>query len=161
MAGLRFHATLFQSCLKRGEAVHLPDAQKHPLVGATFGRDGIGSLIIVPIFHHREVAGGMEVLFKEKRSISAEDLVDLELFAGVVSEGLNGAARIVLTRPEQPEYPLEIQALTNIGPHLEPSLREKTGLGDAPPRPSQDTTDAETLLVKSAAADDGACLTHL
>ena len=84
-----FQASLFQSCHKTGQALQLCDAQTHPGVGATCRREGIGSLIIVPILHNREVAGAIELLFKERGSFSAEDVMDLELIADVISERLS------------------------------------------------------------------------
>ncbi len=86
-----FDANLFQSSLVSGEAVQVPDAQAHPLLGARCRREGIGSLIMVPIFRHREVAGAIEFFFQEKRSFSPGDLMDLGLIAGIVSESLGGS----------------------------------------------------------------------
>jgi hypothetical protein len=104
MGGLHFHANLFQSCRKTRQAVQLCDAQKHPQVGATCLQEGIGSLIIVPIFHNREVAGAMEVLFKERRSFSTDDVIDLELIADVIG-GLGGIEQMEMNqgnvRPRQ------------------------------------------------------------
>ena len=64
---LTFDANLFQSRLTAGEAVQIADAQKHPVLGATYRRAGVGSLIMVPIFRNREVAGAIEFFFREKR----------------------------------------------------------------------------------------------
>jgi len=90
-----FHANLFRSRLVEGEAVQVPDAQKHPLLGATCGRAGIGSLIVVPIFRNREVAGAIEFFFREKRSFSPGDVMDLGLIAGVISESWGSPKRMV------------------------------------------------------------------
>ena len=153
MAGLHFHSSLFQSCLRTGEAVQLQDAQKHPLLGTTCRREGIGSLIIVPIFRNREVAGAMELLFKEMRSFSTGDVMDLELITGVVSEHLSGAAQIGLRQRRERECPANTKAVENIEPQLGHSSNEKAGLVDALPSPSQDTINAETSLVKSASPE--------
>ena len=88
---LAFDANLFQSRLMAGEAVQITDAQKHPLLGATYRREGVASLIMVPIFRNREVAGAIEFFFQEKRSFSPGDVMDLGLIAGVVSESLGGS----------------------------------------------------------------------
>jgi GAF domain len=87
---LNFHANLFQDRLVEGEAVQIADAQAHPRLGAACRREGIGSLIMVPIFRNREVAGAIEFFFQEKRSFSVEDVMDLGLIAGVIGEGLGG-----------------------------------------------------------------------
>jgi GAF domain len=92
--GLVFDANLFQSRLRAGEAVQITDAQKHPLLGATYRRGGVGSLIMVPIFRSREVAGAIEFFFQEKRSFSPGDVMDLGLIAGVISESLGGSKSV-------------------------------------------------------------------
>ena len=86
---LHFQANLFQSCLRTGRMLQLRDARNHPLVGATCRQEDIGSLIIVPLFHNREVAGAIEFLFRERRSFSIGDVMDLELIAGIISESLS------------------------------------------------------------------------
>ncbi len=93
-SGLVFDANLFQSRLRAGEAVQITDAQKHPLLGATYRRGGVGSLIMVPIFRSREVAGAIEFFFQEKRSFSPGDVMDLGLIAGVISESLGGSKNV-------------------------------------------------------------------
>lgn len=91
---LHFQANLFQSCLRTGRMLQLRDARNHPLVGATCQQEDIGSLIIVPLFHNREVAGAIEFLFRERRSFSIGDVMDLELIAGIISESLSRAEQI-------------------------------------------------------------------
>jgi hypothetical protein len=91
LGALDFQPNLFQLCIKTGRTLPLRDAQNHPHVGAACRREGIGSLILVPLFHNRELAGAVEFLFKERRLFSIGDVVDLELIAGVISESLNGA----------------------------------------------------------------------
>lgn len=143
--GLNFQANFFQSCLTTGEAVQLPDAQKDPVVGATCRREGIGSLIIVPIFHNREVAGAMEFVFKEVRSFLIVDVMDLELIAGIVSERLNGAAEIELKHAKGRKWPARPNTVQNLAPQVGHSLNEKAGLVDALLSPSEDTITATSL----------------
>ena len=144
MAGLHFQANLFQSCLRTGEALQLRDAQKDTLVGPTCRREGIRSLIIVPIFLNRKIAGAMELLFEEMRSFSTGDLMTLELIADVISEGLSGAAQIELKRGQGRECPAKPKPVENIELQLGHSLNEKAALVDALPSLSQDTINAET-----------------
>ncbi len=92
MVGLDLHANFFQSCVRTGGALQLRDAQRHPILGAMCQLEGVGSLVIVPIFHHRKVIGAMEFFYKESRSFSTGHVMDLELIAGVVSERLSAAA---------------------------------------------------------------------
>ncbi len=95
-----FQANLFQFCLKTGRTMQLRDAQKHSHVGAACREQGIGSLIVVPIFRNREIAGAIEFLFKERRVFSIGDVLDIELVAGVVGESLNGSEKLKLKGPE-------------------------------------------------------------
>lgn len=101
-AGLDLHANFFQSCVRTGGALQLRDAQRHPILGTMCQLEGVGSLIIVPIFHHRKVVGAMEFFYKESRSFSTGHVMDLELIAGVVSERLSAAAKVDL-KPEEPD----------------------------------------------------------
>lgn len=101
MAGLDLHANFFQSCVRTGGALQLRDAQRHPILGAMCQLEGVGSLVIVPIFHHRKVIGAMEFFYRESRSFSTGHVMDLELIAGVVSERLSAAADADL-KPEEP-----------------------------------------------------------
>lgn len=92
VVGLELHANFFQSCVRTAGALQLRDARRHPLLGAMCDLEGIGSLIIVPIFHNREIVGAMEFFYREARSFSTGQIMDLELVAGVVSESLSAAA---------------------------------------------------------------------
>ena len=92
MKGLHFDANLFQSRLVAGETVQLPDAQKDPILGSKFRREGVRSLIIVPIFHGQKVEGAMEFLFHEKLNFSPGDVMDLGLIAGVIGDSLGDIA---------------------------------------------------------------------
>ena len=109
---LNFHANLFRSILGAGEAVPLPDAQKHPLLGATCRREGVGSLIMLPIFRGREVAGAIEFFFQEKRSFSPGDIMDLGLIAGVISESLGGFRQVGVKHASGP--PAEPKIVANV-----------------------------------------------
>ncbi len=101
-AGLDLHANFFQSCVRTGGALQLRDAQRHPILGAMCQLEGVGSLIIVPIFHHRKVVGAMEFFYKESRSFSTGHVMDLELIAGVISERMSAAVEGNL-KPEEPD----------------------------------------------------------
>ena len=93
MGAQHFHANLFQLCVGTGRMLQLCDAQHHSHVGVNCHRGGIGSLIIVPVFHNRQLSGAIEFLFKEKRSFSIGDVMDLERIAGVISESLSVSLR--------------------------------------------------------------------
>jgi hypothetical protein len=103
MEGLDLSAKFFQSCIGTGGALQLRDAQRHPLFGDTFRAEGVGSLIIVPIFHGRDVSAAMEFIFEEKRSFSTACVIDLELIASVVNECSIFVAQTGLRRSEERE----------------------------------------------------------
>ena len=109
MTGLPSQAKLFHSCISKGTVLLLPDAQRDPVVGASCRREGVRSLIVLPIFHNREVAGAMELLFKETRSFSTGDVMTLELIADIVSGRVAGVAQIEATQPEAQESPVPSQ----------------------------------------------------
>ena len=148
--GLLFKANLFQSCLRTGQTLQLRDAQKHPRVGPTCRREGIGSLIIVPIFRKREVAGAVELLFKERRSFSTGDVRDLELIAGVISERLSGIEQMELEPAAGRECLAKTDAAENIESQVKDPLNEKTDLVHLLANPYPDTTDAQRSLTTSA-----------
>jgi LytS/YehU family sensor histidine kinase len=75
MAGLPSQANLFQSCIHNGGVVPVPDAQNDPGVGSSCRREGVRSLIVVPISRHQETAGAMGIFFKETRSFSNADVM--------------------------------------------------------------------------------------
>ncbi len=150
MAELHFQANLFRSCLRTGQTLQLQDAQKHPRVGAMCRREGIGSLIIAPIFRNREVAGAVELLFQEMRSFSTGDVMDLELIAGVVSDALNGAVQIELKQEEGGEFRAESSPVKAVETQFRHTLNKKAALVDGLLHPFRATTDEEPSLKKSA-----------
>ena len=146
--GQHFHANLFQSRLMAGEAVQVQDVQRHPLLGAACRREGIGSLIIVPIFRNQEVAGAMEFLFQEKRSFSSGDVMDLGLIAGIISESLMDATQVGAKQPEGPECPPDAERFKRVQP--EPTRNEKADPAEALPIPITGSTNAKTLATESS-----------
>ena len=146
MAALEFQPNLFQICLKTGRTLQLRDAQNHPRVGAACRREGIGSVILVPLFHNREVAGAIEFLFKERRSFSIGDVMDLELIAGVISESLRGTEPMGLKQAGGRECLVQTEPVENVesqvGDSLGASLNEKLSLVQALADSFPDATDA-------------------
>jgi hypothetical protein len=148
--GLHFHANLFRSTLTAGEAVMLPDSTKHPVLGAWCKREGVGSMILVPIFRNREVAGAMEFLFPEKRFFSSGDVMDLGLIAGVISGSLAGVSNTGIKQAEGPESPHETKAAEDVEAQPEHLQKQKDNPSGALGSPLKDTSDGETLLTKSS-----------
>ena len=148
--GLHFHANLFRSALTAGEAVMLPDARKHPVLGAWCEREGIGSVILVPIFHNREVAGAMEFLFRDRRFFSSGDVMDLGLIAGVISGCFAGVSNTGVKQAERSESPHEPKAAEDVEAQPEHLRNQKDNSSGALPSPFKDTIDDEMLLEKSS-----------
>jgi len=124
MAGEQSHTKLFRACLTTGKVLQFPEAQKNEFVGSTCRREGVKSLIVVPILHNRKVTGAMQLLFREMRSFSNGDVMTLELIADVVSEGVEAESRQV----DGGEDPSEAKAAESLTAQLGHSLDEKTGL---------------------------------
>jgi transcriptional regulator with GAF, ATPase, and Fis domain len=84
MTALPSRTKHFDSCVRQGTVLALPDAQQDPVVGMICCREGVKSVIVLPIFHDHEVTGTMELLFKETRYFSTGDVMTLELIADIV-----------------------------------------------------------------------------
>jgi len=128
MAGEQSHTKLFRSCMTTGKVLAFPEVQKDGLVGATCRREGVRSLVVVPILHNRKVTGAMELLFKEMRSFSNGDVMTLELIADVVSEGVEGIAQAESRQADGGEGAPEAKAVEGLTPQLGHSWDEKAGL---------------------------------
>jgi len=116
MVGLPSQENLFHSCISKATVLPLPDAENDPVVGASCRQEGVRSLIVLPIFHNREVAGAMEFLFKEMRSFSEGDVMTLELIADLVSEGLAGAVQIEAKQPRAQASSSRLRTTESIEP---------------------------------------------
>ena len=128
----------------------LPDATKHPVLGAWCKREGIGSMILVPIFRNREVAGAMEFLFLEKRLFSSGDVMDLGLIAGVISGSLSGVSNTGIKQPEGPGSRHEPEAAEDVEAQPEHFRNQKANPSGALPSPFKDTIDDAMFLEKSS-----------
>jgi hypothetical protein len=120
MMGLPSQAKLFDSCISKGMVLLLSDAQRDPAVGTSCRREGVRSLIVLPIFNHRKVAGAMGLLFKERRSFSTGDVMTLELIADLVGGRSSGVSQIE-AQPEAHEPPARLRITEDIKPLLEPA----------------------------------------
>ena len=150
MEGLDLSAKFFQSCIRTGGALQLRDAQRHPLFGDTFRAEGVGSLIIVPIFRDSDVSAAMEFIFEEKRSFSTACVIDLELIASVVSECSTFVAQAEARRTAEPEVSTRAAETTEVPPGHAP---DKEGSVDALPGTQEDSNNAGTPLETDAAPE--------
>ena len=97
------------------------------MLGAECKREGIGSLTIVSIFRHQEVAGAMEFLFHEKRSFSSCDVMDLGLIVAVISESLRGATQVGVKQAEGHECAPPTEPVKKVKPQREPQVEAESG----------------------------------
>jgi GAF domain-containing protein len=98
MTALPSRTSHFDSCVRQGTVLALADAQQDPVLGMICCREGVKSLIVLPIFHNHEVAGTMELLFKETRYFSPGDVMTLELIADIVGGRVACPAQIEPTQ---------------------------------------------------------------
>ena len=144
--GLRFDMSSFQSNLGAGEVVALRDAQEHPLLGAECQRAGIASLIIVPIFRDREVAGAMQFLFRERLDFSSGDLMDLGLVAGVISESFSSSQQQIGVAESEGRGNLsDKKSVNGIGPPLSVSSKKQSGRDENLACLVREANDAKTM----------------
>jgi putative methionine-R-sulfoxide reductase with GAF domain len=125
MTALPSRTNHFDSCVRQGTVLSLPDAQQDPVLGMICCREGVKSVIVLPIFHNHEVAGTMELLFKETRCFSTGDVMTLELIADIVG------GRVA--RPAQGE-PMQSTGQTS---HTFPRITEYFEPQDDPVYPAQ------------------------
>jgi hypothetical protein len=149
MTRLPSQAKLFHSCISKGTVLLLPDAQRDSVVGASCRREGVRSLIVLPILNHREVAGAMELLFKGRRSFSTGEVMTLELIADLVGGRLAGVSRIDATQPEAQEFPTRLRITGDIEPQLEPAALVQAQLSFSQ-YTNSDTASETTLNLESS-----------
>src|SRR6185437_11908620 len=135
IAGIPSQTRLFQSCIQSGDVLRVPDAQNHTVVGSSCRREGIKSLIVVPIFRNREIAGAIEIFFKEARSFSDSDVMTLELIADVVSQQVADASQSDARQTEAQESPDRPKNNETLEPQ-----GDKAALEESRPRFWQDTS---------------------
>jgi hypothetical protein len=148
--GRHFRANVFLSTLMAGEAVMIPDARKHPVVGASCAREGIGSLILVPIFRNQDVAGAMEFLFLEKRSFSADDVMDLGLIAAVISGSLVSPSDMWVKHAEGSEFPPKARVAKGVEAQPGHPPNKKASPGQSQPIAVEHTIDDELPSIRSS-----------
>ena len=99
--------------------LRLPEAQRDPVVGASCLRAAVKSLIALPIFHNRDVAGVLEVLFNEERSFSPGDVMTLELIADIVGGWLADAAPIDAKQHGAQKLPARLRITESFTPQAD------------------------------------------
>jgi len=120
MTALPSRTTHFDSCVRQGTVLSLPDAQQDPVLGMICCREGVKSLIVLPIFHNHEVAGTMELLFKETRYFSTGDVMTLELIADIVGGQVARPAQIEPTQSGRQKSHSSLRITEDVEPQSDP-----------------------------------------
>lgn len=90
-------ASLSGICLKTGEAVYCEDSEVDPRVDkAACRKQGLRSMIIVPLRHRGEVVGVLNVNSPDVRAFDANDVRTVQLTAGAICAAYGHAADLAL-----------------------------------------------------------------
>jgi hypothetical protein len=109
-----------------GEILRVENAQTDTRIEAAICRQfGAQSLLILPIYHDRAVAGVLDVLFNEAHAFHPREVRTYRLMAGLVEEAMSYAAR-----PEQEITPASDlstvrQSIGQTRPQIEKSLNDR------------------------------------
>ncbi len=151
----------FDSCVRQGTVLALPDAQQDPVVGMICCRNGVKSVIVLPIFHNHEVAGIMELLFKETRYFSTGDVMTLELIADIVGGRVARAAESEPAQSEGQKSHSSLRITEDVEPQSDPVVVAQARLSfsqysnlDAAPEASGNlwsSIPGDTVAVSAAA----------
>ncbi len=129
-------ASLAAACLKTGTASQSPLAQTDPrLDPAQCRKVGAQSLLAVPLYHDRQVAGAIEVYFSQISGFTESETRAAELMAGVASEVLADAAEQELKEELESERASVLQALQVLEPELKKLAGEPLRSQTPPPSP--------------------------
>jgi putative methionine-R-sulfoxide reductase with GAF domain len=80
---------LCSSCIRSGQVFSCPDVNPEILIDSQeCKRRGIGSLVVVPVFHNGGIKGAVELYFSDARAFSSEDIHSCQLMAALVTEVL-------------------------------------------------------------------------
>src|SRR6476660_6057981 len=91
-------------------------------------REGVKSLIVLPIFHNHKVGGTMELMFKETRYFSTGDVMTLELIADIVGGRVAPLVQIEPTQSEWQKFHTPLRITEDIEPQGDPVVPVQTRL---------------------------------
>lgn len=120
--GQRVMATVWVSAhnAANGEILRVENAQADPRIEAAVCRQfGAQSLLILPIYHDRAVAGVLEVLFNEAHAFQHQEVRSYRLIAGLVGEAMSYAARPEQQKARTAELSASRQKIEQITPQVQ------------------------------------------
>ena len=107
------------------EILRVENAQTDARIEAAICRQlGAQSLLILPIYHDRAVAGVLEVLFIEAHAFQPREVRSYRLMAGLVEEAMSDAARPEQEKALVVDQPTMRQSIGQIRPQIEKSLND-------------------------------------
>jgi len=108
-----------------GEILRVENAQTDARIEAAICRQfGAQSLLILPIYQDRAVAGVLEVLFIEAHAFQPREVRTYRLMAGLVEEAMSDAARPEQEKALVVDQPTMRQSIGQIRPQIEKSLND-------------------------------------
>ena len=106
------------SAIRTGNVLRCPEINAEFLLDADeCRRRGIQSIVVVPVFHEGETAGGLEVYYSDPHAFSQNDVHTCQLMAGLVTEALAREEEL-----DQKSSANERAAIVEVLEKLKPSL---------------------------------------
>jgi hypothetical protein len=150
------------TCLRSGEVVRCADVKADLLLDTEQCRSrGIGSLIAVPIYRDKGIAGALEVYFATANAFTEADLHSCQVMAGLVTEALARESGVSSRKSLAAERATLLAALEKLQPNLAALMQSsavKASAGKnatssaAAPRTAEPTATAPTATVATASA---------
>jgi hypothetical protein len=108
-----------------GEILRVENAQTDPRIEAAICRQfGANSLVILPIYDHRRLAGVLEVHFREAHLFQDQEVRTYRIMAGLVGEAVGDAALLKHTSAIPAQLPAIREGVEQIAPREQQSLTD-------------------------------------
>lgn len=119
-------------CLRSGQILQSPDAEKDPRLSVKLCRErGIRSLIALPVYHESKVAAVLELWFASMDAFQEHDVRTCQLMAGLVGEAIARNAELEWKQALAAERAAMLEALEKLKPQLERLTQQSANLSTA------------------------------
>ena len=119
------------SAIRTGNVLRCPEINAEFLLDADeCRRRGIKSIVVVPVFHGGETAGGLEVYYSDPHAFSEDDVHTCQLMAGLVTEALAREEELN-QKPSANERAAIVEVLEKLKPDLMAMLEKPIAKGYA------------------------------
>ncbi len=109
----------------RGEILRVENAQTDARIEAAICRQfGANSLLVLPIYHDRAVAGVLEVLFSEAHAFQDREVCTYRLMAGLAGDAMCHSAQLEQKKALAAERSTMRQGIEQITPQIQKSLND-------------------------------------